>query len=122
MASTGIPPRPGGWLLRKEEEILSQPQDMQQDQPQLPQSDASCAAGGYMVLPNKRGFTAYVQMGDICVQTDGHTSDCLHKGDAKSGNTLVSQFGGKNFTFKVPRLCFTGLKHLVDPMHKCSWV
>jgi hypothetical protein len=44
------------------------------------------------------------------------------KGDAKSGNTLVSQFGGKNCTFSVPRLCFTGLKHLDDPMHMCCWV
>jgi hypothetical protein len=44
------------------------------------------------------------------------------KGDAKSGGTLISQFRGKNCTFRVPRLCFTSLKDLDDPMHKCSWV
>jgi hypothetical protein len=44
------------------------------------------------------------------------------KGDAKCSDTLVSQFGGKNCTFRVPRLCFTDLKHQDDPMHKCCWV
>jgi hypothetical protein len=44
------------------------------------------------------------------------------KDDAKSGNTLVSQFGGKNCICRVLRLCLTGLKDLDDPMHKCPWV
>jgi hypothetical protein len=54
MASTGIPPRLGGWLQHKEEEVLSQQQDMRQDQLQLPQSDGSCAAGG-TCCPTKGG-------------------------------------------------------------------
>jgi hypothetical protein len=121
MASTGIPPQPGGWLLCKEEEVLSQQQDTWLDQPQLPQSDGSCAAGG-KCCPTKRDFPAYVWMGDIVRRLMVIPVIAFVKGDAKSSETLISQFGGKNCTFKVPRLCFTGLKHLDDPMHKCSWV
>jgi hypothetical protein len=56
------------------------------------------------------GLPAYVQMGDIMSRLMVTPVIAFIKGDAKSGKTLVSQFGGKNCTFRVPRLCFTGLK------------
>ncbi len=63
------------------------------------------------MLPKKGGgLPAYVQMGDIMSRLMVTPVIAFIKGDAKSGKTLVSQFGGKNCTFRVPRLCFTGLK------------
>jgi hypothetical protein len=61
-------------------------------------------------------------MGDIMSRLMVIPVIAFIKGDAKSGDTLVSQFRGKNCIFRVPRLCFTGLKNLDDPMHKCCWV
>jgi hypothetical protein len=69
-----------------------------------------------------QGVPAYVQMDDIVHRLMVIPVIAFIKGDAKSSNTLVSRFRGKNCTLRVPRLCFTSLKHLADPMHKCCWV
>jgi hypothetical protein len=117
----------GAWLVQSylpnleagssTKKVLSQPQHMWQDQLQLPQSDGSCVAGG-TCCSTKGGVPAYVWMGDIVRRRMVIPVIAFIKGDAKSGDTLVSQLGGKNCTFRVQRLCFTGLKHLDDPMHK----
>jgi hypothetical protein len=77
---------------------------------------------GVHAAQQKGGFPAYVQMGGIVHRLMVIPVIAFIKGDAKSGDTLVLQFGGKNCTFEVPRLCFTGLKYQDDPMHKCCWV
>jgi hypothetical protein len=77
---------------------------------------------GVHAAQQKGGFPAYVWMGNIVRRLMVIPVIAFIKGDAKSGDTLVSRFGGKNCTFWVPRLCFTGLKYLDDPMHTCCWV
>ncbi len=44
------------------------------------------------------------------------------KGDAKSGDTLVSPFGGKNCIARVPRMCLCGKADLDNPLHRCLWI
>jgi hypothetical protein len=44
------------------------------------------------------------------------------KGDAKSGDTLVSRFGGKNCIARVPRMCLCGKADLDNPLHRCLWI
>jgi hypothetical protein len=44
------------------------------------------------------------------------------KGDAKSGDTLVSHFGGKNCIARVPRMCLCGKADLDNPLHRCLWI
>jgi hypothetical protein len=44
------------------------------------------------------------------------------KGNAKSGDTLVSHFGGKNCIARVPRMCLCGKADLDNPLHRCLWV
>jgi hypothetical protein len=68
------------------------------------------------------GFPAYVWMGDVVCRLMVIPVIAFVRGDTKSGDTLISQFRGKNCTNRVPRLCFTSLKHLDNPMHKCCWV
>jgi hypothetical protein len=47
---------------------------------------------------------------------------CFIKGDAKSGDALCCQFGGKNCKGRVTRLCLTPMKDLDNPMHDCKWI
>jgi hypothetical protein len=44
------------------------------------------------------------------------------KGDAKSGDTLISCFGGKNSIARVPRMCLCGKADLDNPLHRCLWI
>ena len=44
------------------------------------------------------------------------------KGNAKSGDTLVSCFGGKNCIARVPRMCLCGKADLDNPLHRCLWI
>jgi hypothetical protein len=44
------------------------------------------------------------------------------KGDAKSGDTLVSRFGGKTCIARVPRMCLCGKADLDNPLHRCLWI
>jgi hypothetical protein len=77
---------------------------------------------GIKAAQEKGGFPAYVCNGDLVSRCLVIPVLAFVKGDAKSGDTLVSRFGGKNCKCRVPRLCFTGLKDLDDPMHDCLWV
>jgi len=77
---------------------------------------------GILDCQQKGGFPAYVRMGNVVRRLMVIPVFAFIKGDAKSGDTLVSRFGGKNCTFRVPRLCYTGLKFLDDPLRRCLWV
>jgi hypothetical protein len=50
-----------------------------------------------------RGFDAYVRMGDYIRYLKVIPVVCFIKGDAKSGNALCCQFGGKNGSQKERR-------------------
>jgi hypothetical protein len=49
-----------------------------------------------------RGFNAYVHMGDYVQYLKVIPIVCFIKGDAKSGDALCCQFGGKNCKGRVP--------------------
>ena len=68
------------------------------------------------------GFDAYVQMGEYVRYLKVIPVLCFIKGDAKSGNALCCQFGGKNCKGRVPRLCLMLMKDLDNPMHDCKWI
>jgi hypothetical protein len=44
------------------------------------------------------------------------------KGNANSGDTLVSCFGSKNCIARVPRMCLCGKADLDNPLHRCLWI
>jgi hypothetical protein len=71
---------------------------------------------------NKGGFDGYIQMGDevryLCIIP----VFAILKGDGKSGDAVVTQYGGKNCKMRVPRLCLTSLDKLDDPLHACPWM
>jgi hypothetical protein len=71
---------------------------------------------------HKGGFDAYVHMGNCVRYLKVIPVVCFIKGDAKSGDTLCCQFGGKNCKGRVPRLCLMPMKDLDDPMHDCKWI
>jgi hypothetical protein len=68
------------------------------------------------------GFNAYVHMGDYIRYLKEIPVVGFIKGDAKIGNTLCCQFGGKNCKGRVPRLCLMPMKDLDNPMHDCKWI
>jgi hypothetical protein len=61
-------------------------------------------------------------MGDvICLMTVIPVITFI-KGNAKSGDTLVSHFGGKNCIARVPRMRLCGKADLDNPLHRCLWI
>ena len=46
---------------------------------------------------------------------------CVRKA-VKSGDTLVSRFGGKNCIARVPRMCLCPKADLDNPLHRCLWI
>jgi hypothetical protein len=44
------------------------------------------------------------------------------KGNAKSGDTLISCFGGQNCIARVPRMCLCGKVDLDNLLHRCLWI
>jgi hypothetical protein len=50
---------------------------------------------GIVTAQKKGGFKAFVQMGDVICLITVIPVITFVKGDAKSGDTLVSRFGGK---------------------------
>ena len=77
---------------------------------------------GILKVQQKGGFPAYVRMGDEVRRVWVKVVFAFMKGDAKSGDALVSRFGGKNCIARVPRACLSGLRFLDDPMRRCPWV
>jgi hypothetical protein len=77
---------------------------------------------GIVTTQKKGGFKAFVWMGDVvCLMTVIPVITFV-KGDAKSGDTLVSRFGGKTCIARVPRMCLCGKADLDNPLHRCLWI
>jgi hypothetical protein len=77
---------------------------------------------GILSFQKKGGFKAFVQMGDVVCMMMVIPVLTFVKGDAKSGDTLVSPFGGMNCIARVPRMCLCGKADLDNPLHQCLWI
>jgi hypothetical protein len=77
---------------------------------------------GILATQKKGGFKAFVRMGDVVRLMMVIPVLTFVKGDAKSGDTLVSRFGGKNCIARVPRMCLCGKADLDNPLHRCLWI
>jgi hypothetical protein len=77
---------------------------------------------GILAAQNKGGFKAFIRMGDVVRLMTVIPVLTFIKGDAKSGDTLVSHFGGKNGIARVPRMCLCGKADLDNPLHRCLWI
>jgi hypothetical protein len=77
---------------------------------------------GIVASQKKGGFKAFVRMGDVvCLMMVIPVLNFV-KGNAKSGDTLVFRFGGKNCIARVPRMCLCGKADLDNPLHRCLWI
>jgi hypothetical protein len=77
---------------------------------------------GVVTAQKKGGFKAFVWMGDVVRLMTVIPVITFIKGDAKSGDTLVSRFAGKNCIARVPRMCLCGKADLDNPLHRCLWI
>jgi hypothetical protein len=77
---------------------------------------------GILASQKKGGFKAFVRMGDVVRLMTVIPVLTFVKGNAKSGDTLVSCFGGKNCIARVPRMCLCGKADLDNPLHRCLWI
>jgi hypothetical protein len=77
---------------------------------------------GILATQKKGGFKAFVWMGDVIRLMMAIPVLNFVKGNAKSGDTLVSCFGGKNCIVRVPRMCLCGKVDLDNPLHRCLWI
>jgi hypothetical protein len=77
---------------------------------------------GIVTAQKQGGFKAFVRMGDVvCLMTVIPVITFV-KGDAKSGDTLISCFGGKTCIARVTRMCLCGKADLDNPLHRCLWI
>jgi hypothetical protein len=74
---------------------------------------------GIVTTQKKGGFKAFIQMGDVVRLMTVIPVITFIKENAKSGDTLVSHFGGKNCIARVPRMCLCGKADLDNPLHRC---
>jgi hypothetical protein len=77
---------------------------------------------GIVTAQKKGGFKAFIRMGDVVRLMTVIPVITFVKGDAKSGDTLISHFGGKNCIARVPRMCLCGEADLDNPLHRCLWI
>ncbi len=77
---------------------------------------------GIVTAQKKGGFKAFVRMGNVVRLMMVIPVMTFVKGDAKSGDTLVSCFGGKNCIARIPRMCSCGKADLDNPLHRCLWI
>jgi hypothetical protein len=77
---------------------------------------------GNLATQKKGGFKAFVWMGDVVWLMMVKPVLTFVKGDAKSGDTLVSCFGGKSCISRVSRMCLCGKADLDNPLHRCLWI
>jgi hypothetical protein len=61
------------------------------------------ALEGIVTAQKKGGFKAFIRMGNVVHLMMVIPVITFIKGNAKSGDTLVSHFGGKNCIARVPR-------------------
>jgi hypothetical protein len=73
---------------------------------------------GILAAQKKGGFKAFIWMGDVVWLMTVIPVLTFVKGNAKSGDTLVSHFGGKNCIARVPRMCLCGKADLDNPLHR----
>jgi hypothetical protein len=76
---------------------------------------------GIVTTQEKGGFKEFVQMGNVICLMMVIPVLTFVKGNAKSGDTLISCFGGKNCIARVPRMCLCGKTDLDNPLHRCLW-
>jgi hypothetical protein len=74
---------------------------------------------GIVTAQKKGGFKAFIRMGDVVRLMTVIPVLTFIQGDAKSGDTLVSHFGGKKCIARVPRMCSCGKADLDNPLHRC---
>jgi hypothetical protein len=77
---------------------------------------------GIVTAQKKGGFNAFIWMGNVIRLMMVIPVLTFVKGDAKSGDTLVLRFGGKNCIARVPRMCLCGKADLDNPLHRCLWI
>jgi hypothetical protein len=77
---------------------------------------------GLLAAQKMGGFKAFIWMGDVVRLMTVIPVLTVVKGNAKSGDTLVSHFGGKNCIARVPRMCLCGKADLDNPLHRCLWI
>jgi hypothetical protein len=77
---------------------------------------------GIVTTQKKGGFKAFIRMGDVVRLMTVIPVITFVKGDAKSGDTLISCFGNKNCIARVPRMCLCGKADLDNPLHRCLWI
>jgi hypothetical protein len=76
---------------------------------------------GIVAAQKKGGFKAFVRMGNVICLMMVIPILTFVKGNAKSGDTLISHFGGKNCIARVARMCLCGKADLDNPLHRCLW-
>jgi hypothetical protein len=77
---------------------------------------------GIVTTQKNGGFKAFVWMGDVVCLMKVIPVLTFVKGNAKSEDTHVSHFGGKNCIARVPRMCLCGKADLDNPLHRCLWI
>jgi hypothetical protein len=77
---------------------------------------------GIVATQKKGGFKAFVRLGNVIHLMMVIPVLTFVKGDAKSGDTLVSCFGGQDCIARVPRMCLCGKADLDNPLHRCLWI
>jgi hypothetical protein len=77
---------------------------------------------GIVTTQKKGGFKAFIRMGNVICLMMVIPVITFVKGNAKSGDTLISCFGGKNCIARVPRMRLCGKADLDNPLHRCLWI
>jgi hypothetical protein len=77
---------------------------------------------GILAAQKKGGFKAFMRMGDVARLMTVIPVLTFIKSNAKSGDTLITHFGGKNCIARVPRMCLYGKADLDHPLHRCLWI
>jgi hypothetical protein len=77
---------------------------------------------GILAIQKRGGFKAFVWMGNVVCLMMVIPVITFVKGNAKSGDTLVSYFGGKNCIARVPRMCLCGKANLDNLLHRRLWI
>jgi hypothetical protein len=77
---------------------------------------------GIVTTQKRGGFKAFVRMDNVIHLMTVIRVITFVKGNAKSGDTLVSCFGSKNCIARVPRMCLCVKVDLDNPLHRCLWI
>ncbi len=103
MICAGLPSQSGSWVVHKEAAVLSQIANQWYVQSQLPQ-DNGCCPTRYSCHSEKGWLQSFCPDGQCILSDYGDTIITFVKGDANSGDTLVSCFGGNNCIARESRM------------------